>query len=163
MSQITSNQRLALKTPEASLLHVLQEEFNLSPREAREIVTTACEILGLDRPTSQVRPGQVRLVVASLAAPIGPPLQETDRVEVTLTVDAGVEDAEVLAQQGRLALRAGRILRLVDEALLYVKKCTLTSFDKPRQYPYNHSYVDRIVSGLELERGKNERHTEWPE
>lgn len=147
MSQITSNQRLALKTPEASLLHVLQEEFNLSPREAREVVTTACEILGLDRPTSQVRPGQVRLVVASLAAPIGPPLQETDRVEVTLTVDAGVEDAEVLAQQGRLALRAGRILRLVDEAL--EQGGVLTEEDLARVLQVTRRTIERDVRQLQ--------------
>ena len=76
MSEITAAERLALKTPEASFLHVLQDEFNLSYREAREVVSAAQEILGLDRPTAQVRPGQVRLVVASLAAPFGPPLQE---------------------------------------------------------------------------------------
>jgi len=102
MSEITATDRLALKTPEASFFHVLQDEFNLSYREAREVVSAAQEILGLDRPTGQVRPGQIRLVVASLRAPFGPPLRETDRVEVTLTVDAGAEDAEVLAQQGRL-------------------------------------------------------------
>jgi uncharacterized small protein (DUF1192 family) len=36
---------------------------------------------------------------------------------VTLTVDAGAADAAVLAQEGRVGLRKGRILRLVDEAL----------------------------------------------
>jgi len=64
-----------------------------------------------------VRPGQIRLVVASLRAPFGPPLRETARVAVTLTVDAGAEDAAVLSEQGRLALRRGRMLRLVEEAL----------------------------------------------
>ena len=102
MTQATTSERLAEKTPEASFLHVLQDEFNLSLREAREVVSAAQEHLGLDQPSAQVRAGQVRLVVASLRAPFGPPLRETDRVEVTLTVDAGAEDAEVLAQQGRL-------------------------------------------------------------
>jgi len=89
MSGISAEERLALKTPEASFVHVLQSEFNLSPREAQEVVSTASEMLGLDRPSDQIRPGQVRLVVASLKAPFGPPLSETDRVEITLTVDAG--------------------------------------------------------------------------
>jgi hypothetical protein len=44
-------------------------------------------------------------------APFGPPLVDTARVEVTLTVDAGAEDAEVLSRQGREALRQGRVLR----------------------------------------------------
>ena len=117
MSENTANDRLALKTPEASFLHVLEHEFNLSYREAREVVSAARELLGLDRPTGQVRPGQIRQVVASLRAPFGPPLGETARVEVTLTVAAGAEDAAVLTDQGRLALRRGRILRLVEEAL----------------------------------------------
>ncbi|MBK6432847.1 DUF1670 domain-containing protein [Candidatus Amarolinea dominans] len=117
MVQTTTSDRLVEKTPEASFLHVLQAEFNLSLREAREVVSAAQEHLGLDRATDQVRPGQVRLVVASLRAPFGPPLCETDRTTVTLTVDAGAEDAKVLAKEGRVGLRQGRILRLVDEAL----------------------------------------------
>jgi hypothetical protein len=117
MHTITTTDRLAEKTPEASFLHVLQAEFNLSLREAREVVSAAQEYLGLDQLTAQVRPGQVRLVVASLRAPFGPPLAETDRVTVTLTVDDGTADAAVVAQEGRVGLRQGRILRLVDEAL----------------------------------------------
>ena len=147
MSPITPNQRLALKTPEASLLHILQEEFNLSYREACEVVSTASEVLGLDRPTTQVRPGQVRLVVASLQAPIGPPLHATDRIEVTLTVDAGTEDAEVLAQQGRTALRGGRILRLVDEAL--EQGGVLTEEDLARVLQVTRRTIERDVRWLQ--------------
>jgi hypothetical protein len=117
MSGITPEERLALKTPEASFLHVLQSEFNLSPRETQEVVNIAREMLGLDCPSDQARPGQVRLVVASLKAPFGPPLSETDRVEVTLTVDGGPEGAEVKAGQGREGLRRGRMLWVLDEAL----------------------------------------------
>jgi len=53
MSEHTASDRLALKTPEASFLHVLESEFNLSSREAREVVSAARELLGLDRPTGQ--------------------------------------------------------------------------------------------------------------
>jgi hypothetical protein len=70
-----------------------------------------------DHPSDQVRPGQVRWVVASLKAPFGPPLSEMDRVEVTLTVDGGPEEAEVKARQGREGLRRGRMLRVLDEVL----------------------------------------------
>ena len=54
MSENTASDRLALKTPEASFLHVLEHEFNLAYREARDVVSTAREVLGLDRPTGQV-------------------------------------------------------------------------------------------------------------
>jgi hypothetical protein len=84
MSGITAEERLALRTPEASFAHVLQSKFNLSPRGAQEVGSTASEMLGLDRPGDQIRPGQVRLVVASLQAPFGPPLSETGWIEVTL-------------------------------------------------------------------------------
>ena len=69
MSNITAADRLAHKTPEASLFHILQNEFNFSLRESREVVNVAHEMLGLDRPNGQIRPGQIRMVVTSLAAP----------------------------------------------------------------------------------------------
>ncbi len=62
----TAADRQALKTPEARFLHVLESEFDFSYCEAREVVSAARETLGLDRPTYQVRPGQVRLLVASV-------------------------------------------------------------------------------------------------
>ena len=61
MSQITVSDRLEQKTPAARLQHVLQEEFNLSLREAREVVSTAREILGVDRPGAVIHPGLSKL------------------------------------------------------------------------------------------------------
>ena len=117
MSKATTQDRLAAKTPEAAFLHELREEFRFSPRVSRELLSTAKEMLVGGVPSSVVRPGQVRLVVASLKAPFGPPLADTEKVEVTLTIDAGVEDAEVKAQQGPEGVRQGQILRLTEEAL----------------------------------------------
>ena len=117
MSKGTTQERLATKTPEAAFLHVLQKEFNFSTRVSRELLNTAKDMLVGGTPTSTVRPGQVRLVVSSLKAPFGPPLAETDKVEVTLTVDAGAEDAVIKAREGSTGMRQGRILRLLEEAL----------------------------------------------
>jgi hypothetical protein len=117
MSKVTTQDRLAAKTPEAAFLHVLEKEFNFSPRVSKELLSTAKEMLVGGPLSSAVRPGQVRLVVASLKAPFGPPLAETDKVEVTLTVEAGAEDVEVKAEQGIRGLRRGQILRLTEEAL----------------------------------------------
>ncbi len=146
MSEHTASDRLALKTPEASFRHVLESEFNLSYREAREVVSVAREVLGLDRPSGQVRPGQMRLVVASLRAPFGPPLDETARVEVTLTVNAGAEDAAVLSEQGRLAVRRGRMLRLVEEAL--EQDGVLTEEDLARALQVTRRTIERDVQTL---------------
>jgi len=117
MSRATTQDRLAVKTPEAAFLHVLRREFNFSPRVSRELLNTAKEMLVGGVPSSAVRPGQVRLVVTSLKAPFGPPLEETDKVEVTLTVDASAEDAGVGGRAKAEGLRQGRILRLTEEAL----------------------------------------------
>ena len=117
MSQTATQDRLALKTPEAAFLHVMKEEFNFSPRVSRELLSTAQDMLVGGVPSAAVRPGQVRVVVASLKAPFGPPLTEMDQVEVTLTVDAGAEDMAVRAREGAEGLRQGRILRLTEEAL----------------------------------------------
>lgn len=117
MSKATTQERLAIKTPEAAFQHILQQEFGFSLRVSRELLVTAQEMLLGSTPAAVVRPGQVRQVVASMKTPFGPPLAETDKVEVTLTVDAGAEDAEVKARQKAEGLRRSQILRLTEEAL----------------------------------------------
>jgi len=65
MSKATTQDRLAVKTPESAFVHVLQEEFDFSLRVSRELLSTAKEMLVGGVPSAAVRPGQVRLVVAS--------------------------------------------------------------------------------------------------
>ena len=65
--------RLALKTPEASFLRVLEDEFDFSPRVSQEVLATAQEMLVGGLPAAALRPGQIRQVVARLDAPFGPP------------------------------------------------------------------------------------------
>jgi len=146
MSTKTALERLAQKTPEASLFHILQSEFNFSLRESREVVNVAHEMLGLDQSNGQVRPGQVRMVVTSLAAPFGPPLSETERVEITLTVDAGAEDMEVQKREGRVGLRQGRILRLMSEAV--EQGGVLTQEDLAKGLQVTRRTIERDISKL---------------
>jgi hypothetical protein len=117
VTETSTQDRLALKTPEAAFLHVLRAEFDFSLRVSHELLSTAKEMLVGSAPSEAVRPGQVRAVVASLKAPFGPPLAETAQVEVTLTIEDGSEDAEVKAREGNEGLRRGRILRITEEAL----------------------------------------------
>jgi len=149
MSRATTLDRLAIKTPESAFVHVLQEEFNFSVRVSRELLNTAKEMLVGGVPSSAVRPGQVRLVVASLKAPFGPPLEETDKIEVTLTVDAGAEDARVKARQGIESLRQGRILRLTEEAL--EQGGVLTQEDLARALGVHRRTIVRGVKALKAE------------
>ena len=149
MSQATVQERLALKTPEAAFLHVLQDEFNFSQRVSHELLSTAQEMLVGSTPASAVRPGQVRLVVASLKAPFGPPLAETDKAEVTLTVDAGADDVAVKAQAGLEGQRRGRILRLTAEAL--EQGGVLTQEDLARALGVEARTIRRDVQSLKAE------------
>jgi len=146
MSKATTLDRLAIKTPESAFVHVLQEEFEFSPRVSRELLSTAKEMLVGGVPSAAVRPGQVRLVVASLKAPFGPPLAETDKVEVTLTVDAGAEDAAVRKRDKAEGLRQGQILRLTEEAL--EQGGVLTQEDLARALSVNVRTIRRGVRAL---------------
>lgn len=141
--------RLAVKTPEASFLHVLRNEFNFSQRVSRELLNAAQEMLIGSVPAKAVRPGQIRLVVASMQAPFGPPLAETDKVEVTLTVDAGEQDAQVKAWEGAEQLREGRILRLIEEAL--EQGGVLTQEDLARALSVDVRTIRRSVAALKAE------------
>jgi len=149
MSQGTTEARLALKSPEAAFLHILQEEFQFSQRVAGEILATAREVLNGTRAVTAVRPGQIRLVVARLEAPFGPPLAEIPKVEVTLTVDAGAEDAALKAEQGIESLRQGQILRLTEEALQ--QGGVLTQEDLGRALGVDRRTIARAVQGLQNE------------
>ena len=149
MSHATMQDRLASKTPEAALFHILQAEFNFSQRVSQELVATAKEMLVGGLPAVAVRPGQVRLVVARLDAPFGPPLTETDKIEVTLTVDGGAEDAEVQVREGREGLRQGRILRLTTEAL--EQGGVLTQEDLARVLGVERRTILRDVQVLQAE------------
>jgi hypothetical protein len=59
---------------------------------------------------------RVQARLAGSTAPLGRPLRDDERVEVLWTVDDGLLDAAVLAQQGRAAVRRWRIARLLAEA-----------------------------------------------
>ncbi len=146
MSQASTQARLVAKTPEAAFLTVLEQEFNFSLRVSRELLATAQEMLLGSAPAAAVRPGQVRQVVASLKAPFGPPLVEADKVEVTLTVDAGAEDAEVKARKGAEGLRQGQILRLVEESL--EQGGVLTQEDLARALKVSARTIRRGVQAL---------------
>jgi len=149
MSQASTQARLVTKTPEAAFLTVLEQEFNFSLRVSRELLTTAQEMLLGSAPAAAVRPGQVRQVVTSLKAPFGPPLVEADKVEFTLTVDAGAEDAEVKARTGAEGLRRGQILRLVEESL--EQGGVLTQEDLARALKVSARTIRRGVQALKTE------------
>lgn len=149
MSSLAAPARLALKTPEAAFIHVMQQEFGFAPRIAQALLNTAQEMLLGELPSTTLQPGQIRQVVAGLQAPFGPPLAETDTVAVTLTVDAGAEDAAVKAALGAAGLRSKRILRLTEEAL--AQDGVLTHEDLARALQVSARTIRRSVKTLKAE------------
>ncbi|HDJ99909.1 MAG TPA: DUF1670 domain-containing protein [Firmicutes bacterium] len=119
MSQDSSIDRLWIKSVEQLFLYELENDFELSPKEARGILESAKTIFKLEgtRWSGKFLPGKIKEIVLAKDAPPGKPLSELRKVEVTLTLDAGGEDLDVLSKYGRVALRRVRILRLVEEAV----------------------------------------------
>ncbi|MBE0478951.1 DUF1670 domain-containing protein [Candidatus Aerophobetes bacterium] len=119
MSQNDLITRLSVKSHEHIFLHELENDFELSPKEAKGILESAKTIFNLEGAShpGNIRPGQIKEIVLAKDASAGKPLSQLKKVEVTLTLDAGEEDLDVLSKHGRVALREVRILRLVEEAL----------------------------------------------
>jgi DNA-binding Lrp family transcriptional regulator len=108
-------ERLQAKTPQQRFIRLLEEEFEFAPKVSQAVLEEVHSnlLVGSDH----MRPGQMRTVLTRRQAPHGRRLRELDMVEVIWTVDAGLEDLEVLQQEGGAALRHHRIQRLLSEAL----------------------------------------------
>jgi biotin operon repressor len=108
-------ERLQIKTAEQRFLSVLEKDFHKPPRVAQALLEEAQACLFGS--AQHVRPGQMRVILARRDAGHGRGLAEIPMIEVIWTVDAGLEDLEVLQEHGRPALRQAQILRLANEAL----------------------------------------------
>ena len=119
MSQNDIIARLSAKSQQHIFLHELENGFELSPKEARGILESAKTIFNLEgvSHSGNIRPGQIKEIVLAKDAPSGKPLSQLKKVEITLTLDAGEEDLDVLSKYGRVALRRVHILRMTEEAL----------------------------------------------
>ncbi len=107
--------RMQTKTPQQRFRYILEQEFQFAPKMAQVILEEAqTNLLGH---TASLRPGQIRVILAKREARPGRPLQETELIEVTWTVDAGPEDHQVRQQHGFQELRRVRIQRLLMEAI----------------------------------------------
>lgn len=107
--------RQATKTIEQHFVRTLTDEFEFAPRIAQAILAEAQSSLS---PTGrELVSGQIRVILTRRKAGHGQSLAKTASVEVKWTIDAGLEDQEVLRKHGRVTLRRVRIRRLLDEAI----------------------------------------------
>ncbi len=107
--------RMQTKTGQQRFLQMLEQEFQFAPKVAQVILEEAETSLGGQ--VTGLRPGQIRVIVARREARPGRSLRETEKVEVTWTIDAGQEDRQVWQRQGQQGLRRVRIQRLAVEAI----------------------------------------------
>ncbi len=105
--------RILEKTPEQVFINSLRKEFELSPAESKGILDLAKQCLFGEVPQTV---GKIKYICASTNAKHGKPLGEQELKEVELTLDAGVEDLNVLKESGPKALRQLKVLRLTEEA-----------------------------------------------
>ena len=112
------------KTPEQLFINSLRREFELSPAESKGVLELAKSCLFGEVPQPV---GKIKILCASRRAKHGKPLSEQEKKEVTLTLDNGIEDLDVLREQGPHALRQLKILRLTEEA--YQQEGLLTQED----------------------------------
>jgi len=108
-------QRCEAKTSEQRFLQILQREYHYAPKIAESILAEAQDCFQ-GSPVG-MKPGQMRVWLVKRKAASGQALHDTQKVEVTWTVDAGLEDLATLRTSGMTGLRKVRIQRLLDEAL----------------------------------------------
>ena len=101
------------KTPERVFINTLRRELELSPAESEAILELAKGCLFGEIPQTL---GKMKFLCASGEAKHGKPLSEQEKLEVELTLDGGIEDLDVLREQGARALRQLKVVRLTEEA-----------------------------------------------
>jgi DNA-binding CsgD family transcriptional regulator len=140
------------KTPEKVFVNSLRKEFELSPAESAGVLELAKSCLFGEVPHTL---GKLKFLCASQKAKHGKPLREQDLIRVTLTLDNGLEDLDVLRTQGSAALRQLKILRLTEEA--YFQGGLLTQEDLARLLQVSSRTIRSDI--LELIKDGNTVHT----
>lgn len=107
--------RVDIKTTENQLRQEFIQGYGYPPRIAEALVTTVIEYLQSNYPDEQ-RDGQVIYRAVAKEEPAGKPLTECRLVSVKVTLFAR-GDRKVLKEEGLIALRRCRIIRMSHEAL----------------------------------------------
>jgi Mn-dependent DtxR family transcriptional regulator len=101
------------KTPEQLFINSLRKEYELSPAESQGILELAKDCLFGEVPKVL---GKQKFLCASRKAKHGRALKEQEMIKVELTLDGGIEDLDILREQGSKVLRQLKLLRITEEA-----------------------------------------------
>lgn len=108
-------ERLRSKTRQQHFLNVMEQDFRYAPKVALAILEEVEKCFF--EVSEQLQPGQQRVILAKLEARPGQALRDTNLTEITWTVNAGLEDQQVLQATDSQTLRQVRIQRLLSEAI----------------------------------------------
>lgn len=107
-------ERNKTKSFEGEFIYELLNSYELSPVLSEQILLSAKQILLRERTLSQ---GQIIATVIGIEERAGKTIEVMHKKQVVLTVDAGIEDIEVLKKSSRIRLRQVRIQRITEEAI----------------------------------------------
>ncbi|MCF7802049.1 MAG: DUF1670 domain-containing protein [Candidatus Marinimicrobia bacterium] len=132
------------KTQEQVFINSLRQEFELSPAESQGVLDLAERCLYGEAPS---KVGVIKFICASQTAKHGKPLKDQDLLEVSFTLDRGIDDLNVLRDQGSEALRQLKILRLTEEA--YDQGGLLTQEDLGRLLQVSSRTIRKDMQALQ--------------
>jgi len=108
--------RLRRKSLEEQFVWELENSFELSPKEAEAILLSAQTILGGDGDLG-LGYGKATVIGVGIEESASKSLEQMRKVKVSVTVEGGQEDLEVMHRYGAGWLRCVRILRMTEEAI----------------------------------------------
>jgi hypothetical protein len=110
--------RLDAKTLDSQFRREIEEGANCSPFVSQAILQTVKDVFAFTAETGNnaLGLGQIKLLVVAAEESAGKSLDQCQKVTVTLTLDAGLEDYQTRLAYGVDGLRRARLLRMTAEA-----------------------------------------------
>jgi hypothetical protein len=109
-------QRLDAKSLDNLFRRRIEAGAHCAPVVSAAILQIVKEVFPFPPDNRDLDHGRLKLLVVAAGEPAGKPLDECQKVSVTLTLDAGRDDQEVRQRYGIAGLRRARLLRLAAEA-----------------------------------------------
>jgi hypothetical protein len=133
------------KGNDGAFLYELQNSYELSPKISEQILYSAKECLFQD---NHLKEGQIEVTLIELEERSGKRIESMSKRRVRLTIDAGIEDIEILQEHGRRNLRQHRIQRLCEEAL--DQKSILSQEDLARHLGCSVRTIKRDIKEIKV-------------